>query len=211
MVWARSSGQKGSNATHRVFANLQARYTIVGSTDGGHSPEVRSCVTRTIALDRIVLQDSVPPPIGTILHLSIATLGAWSARTSEHLPTGFAAVPQVRAAEADKLARRLDWLRRLNNHEAKNRRRHQRFALPPLAVELLTVNGGRIPATLFDLSSSGIGVQTPARLPLDTPVQINGIPARVARYFDGGMGIRFEATYSIEELRQKLLPRPASS
>lgn len=205
MTSAQPSLRDASEAAVRIFATLQARYTVIGPVVNGFSPEIGTCVTRSISTTKVVFECSERPLIGAVIHLTIATLGAWPARVSEYLPGGFAAVLDAKSSDAVKLARRLDWLKRLQNHDTRNRRTHQRFVLPPLAVELRSQDGISVPATLLDLSCSGAGVRASSRLPLGTLVEVNGIPGQVARCFDGGMGVRFNHLQSLADLKQKLL------
>lgn len=151
------------------------------------------------------MEDVDAPAVGTNIHLTIATLGAWSARVGESLRTGFAADVEGTPTEIVKLGLRLSWLKRLQNRETRNRRIHQRFALPPLAIELRREDGILVPATLIDLSCSGAGVRVSSRLPLGTPVAVNGISGHVVRCFDGGVGIRFSDLYSLDDLKQRLV------
>ncbi|MCD7058612.1 hypothetical protein [Pelagibacterium xiamenense] len=191
----------------RVFVTLPASYTVAGSRAEGEPVAVHRCRTRSIALDRIVIEADTAPPEDTKIHLNVPGLGIYAGQVQKRIATGFVVNITFDAAAVAKLTPRLGWLKRYLARQIDNRRTHARHRLPPYPVQLCADDGTEIPATLYDLSSSGLAVLTDARPAIGERFTLGGITGTVARLFEGGLALFIDPPRQLDELREQLLPQ----
>ncbi|MCD7058613.1 PilZ domain-containing protein [Pelagibacterium xiamenense] len=187
----------------RVFATLSASYTVAGA-----GSEVHRCRTRSIALDRIVIEAEGAPPQNAKVFLNIPGLGICSGQVSKTMPNGFVVAIALDTRAVAKLMPRLGWLKRFLARDTDNRRAHPRHLMPPYPVTLRGDDGFHAEATLYDLSCSGLAVMTDAQPDLGARLTLGGISGTVVRYFEGGLAICFDAPRPLEDLRERLFPHP---
>lgn len=191
----------------KLFATLAASYTVSHAGRGKPS-EVRACRTRSIALDRVVVEAAETLAVGTPLYLNIAGLGVCSGRVSRQLENGFVVDIDVTPAQVAKLAPKLRWLKRYYAKDARDTRKHGRQLVPPQVVAVVRKDGPPLAATLYDISSSGLAVRSPENPPvIGTPVTIGPIAATVVRHFSGGFAVQFDESQDIALLKAQLFPK----
>lgn len=189
----------------RVFATLAASYSVARKQADDAPARVHACRTRSIALDRMVIEAEILPEQGDSVYLNIPGLGLCSGRVSKVLPNGFVTAITLSPDKINELMPRLDWLKRYYKRDAHNNRRHPRHLTPPYQIRLTTPDG-ETQVTVHDLSCSGVALLTDLRPAIGSKLDFAGYGGTVARHFDGGVGIAFDEPHSLEELKASLRP-----
>lgn len=197
-----SKSSTAPEANLRVFVTLPASYTLARAADG---PVLHRCRTRSIALDRIVIEASDVPALDSKVHLNIPGIDVFSGRVSKTFGTGFVVAIALEPAAIAKLMPRLGWLKRYLSRQISNNREHPRYLLPPHTVQIRTEDGSQGLATLQDMSRSGLAIVTAVHAPVGTRVTLGGLSGTVARLFDGGLALAIEPPRPVEEIRDHLM------
>lgn len=189
----------------RVFATLAASYSIARKQNDDAPAKVHPCRTRSIALDRMVIEADILPEKGDSVYLNIPGLGLCSGRVNKLLSNGFVAAITLSPDKINELMPRLDWLKRYYKRDAHNNRRHPRHLTPPYQIKLKTPDGESI-VTVYDLSCSGVALLTDLRPAIGSRLAIAGYDGVVARHFDGGVGVAFDESHPLDKLKASLRP-----
>ncbi len=109
---------------------------------------------------------------------------------------GFTMAFTLPPMKRDKLADQLTWFANRHAISLQEDRRHDRI-VPLMQRTLLRLpEGQEVIAKINDISLSGVGIETDSRPPLGARVLIGSTPAKIVRYFEGGIGAEFEKPFN---------------
>ena len=108
-----------------------------------------------------------------------------------HTAEGFAIKLSLAAAKRDRVADLLTWLANRETIGAEEDRRHQRIVPHRLETQLQLPMGRVVPATIIDISVSGVGVIVGARPALGTRVVVGATAGKIVRHLPEGVAIEF--------------------
>jgi len=119
-----------------------------------------------------------------------------------HTEEGFAVVFVLTGQKRDRIADQLTWL--LNRDCLRDEdRRHERI-VPLLRHCVMQENGKEHIVKLIDVSVSGAAITTDHQLPKETKVVLGTRPGRVARSFEHGMAIEFDAPLAVDQFDENI-------
>jgi hypothetical protein len=129
--------------------------------------------------------------IGERVVAYIDRIGRFEGRVARLVEGGFAMVLDLTLHGRNKL---VQFLARLGGERVVSDRRHERRLVGDFVSRLVTANGHAIECRVLDLSVSGAAVAfLGPRPPLGSPVRLGTTVGRVARQFDRGVAIAFDA------------------
>jgi hypothetical protein len=118
-------------------------------------------------------------------------IGRVEGQIVRHLQNGFAMTIAATVRKREKLAAQLTWLANRHALNLPEDRRHERI-LPKNPRTTLTLSNGTVhPCRVIDMSLSGAGVATEARLEIGSVVMLGRMQSRVVRHFEGGIALEF--------------------
>ncbi len=117
---------------------------------------------------------------------------------------GFAISVNATLRKKDKLAAKLTWL--ANRHELKlpEDRRHDRIT-PQTPIATVTLPDEReLRCRIVDMSLSGAALASEFKPPIDSPVKIGALRARVVRHFEEGFAVEFAVLQTKNSINENL-------
>jgi hypothetical protein len=190
----------------RLFATLSATYTTLSVGGGGQPRAAHPCRTRSIAIDRSVVEATTLPRLGDKVCLNVSGVGLVTGQVQRLLPGGFVLANEITRGQVAKLEPKLRWLKQYFAHTVDNRRSNERHLAPPYEVTLMAADGTAITAHLHDLSASGLGFMSTQLPTLGQTLSIGDLTGSVARHFEGGFALRLDGQYDAATLKAKLRP-----
>ncbi|WP_363350039.1 PilZ domain-containing protein [Methylocystis echinoides] len=167
----------------RVKISLAGRYMLVGSK-GEYE-----CHTYEMSADEASLFAPVVSTVGARVVIYLSELGRLTGSISRLTEIGFDMSLQLTPRKREKLAGQLAW--RVNRHEAKDRRRHERIK-PENEISILTLpNGDEHVVRIRSLSTSGVALDSEHDVRIGDEVLIGATAAKVVRVRDGEIACQF--------------------
>jgi hypothetical protein len=168
----------GSTTRHKDDGpQLDARFMLPDRSEG-------RCRIAGLSLDGALFITSERPPVGTVIIAYIASIGRTEGYVAGVSPAGL--LVRFNATEAQKIRIR----EQLSVSDVSEQRRAPRVALHD-ANSVLVANGESVPCVVLDISLTGAALLTTLQPAISSIVSIGCMKARVARHFEGGIGIEF--------------------
>lgn len=126
------------------------------------------------------------------LVLYLDEIGRLEGEVIHRTATGFTLGLSLSASQADRLQKRLEWLRNKDDGEAGDeQRRHARYQPSDAASQLSLPDGRAYPCEIIDISVSGAAVRVDVIPAIGSYVMIGKMRGRVTRIHAEGVGIEF--------------------
>lgn len=173
-----------SRRHQRVAVALLGRYML---SDRREFP----CQTVDMSPGGVLLTCAVlgEPDERVVLYLD--QIGRIEGTVARKTATGFAVQLNATMRKRDKIASQLTWLANRESLGLPEGRSYERL-VPVQSGVTLRLDGGREAfARIIDFSMSGAAIATGARPPIGAALVAGRTPARVVRYFEGGIGVQF--------------------
>jgi len=149
------------------------------------------CRVIDVSLGGLALAIPAVARIGERVVTYLDEIGRFEGRVARLIDGGLALTLDLTRHGRGKLTR---LLARLGGEAVVSDRRHERRLLDDFVSVLRMVDGSTVECRVLDLSVSGAAVGfSGARPPLGSPVRLGSTVGRVARVFDRGIAIAFEA------------------
>ena len=181
----------------RVMVNLLGRFML---EDRQEYP----CQTSDISPGSCALITPVVARVGEHVVAYVDHIGRLEGTVSRLFDGGFAVTLACTARKKDKLAAKLTWLANRHALNLPEDRRHERIAPENPNVEIKLPDGRLFQGRIIDLSLSGAALTLPFKPPPGAPIMIGKIRAQVARHFEEGIGIEFDAEQKLETIQNYL-------
>ena len=107
-------------------------------------------------------------------------------------------------AGRERLAKKIDWVRRKARGEGVEKRRFERYR-PREAKSCITMSDGReYPCEIIDISVSGAAVKAGVLPAVGSVVMLGRTRGRVVRHFAEGFAVEFVRLLPMEQLKEKI-------
>ena len=185
----------------RFVGVLAGRYSLSGGNAAGSTVfacRMQSLTSATVTLAAPVIGE--PGQRTTVLLDQIGFIAGHVARVFED---GFQLDIQGSNQDRQKLAAKINWLKKRNLRQAADKRSTRRF-LPRNPRAFLYLGSEEHNCFLIDISPSGAGVSSAVSPPIGTSIVLGKIPGRVVRQMNVGFGIAFDVVATAETLESDI-------
>ena len=117
---------------------------------------------------------------------------------------GFILELTLSASGRERLARKIDWVRRKARGEDVEKRRFERYQPRDSRSCIVMADGRKYPCEIIDISVSGAAVKAGVMPALGTLVALGKTRGRVVRHFDEGFAMEFVRLLPMEQLKEKI-------
>ena len=107
------------------------------------------------------------------------------------LERGFVMEIATSAERRESLAAKIEWLKKIKNHDTHDRRAAARTTPKDLHSQLIQADGSNETCLVLDISVSGAAISANTVPEVGTVVAIGKMTARVVRHFEGGFAVKF--------------------
>jgi len=187
----------------RFVGRIPGRYALATRRGGQYGTEPLRCQTFGISPSFAAIMGPHIPRVGEQVAVNLDYLGLLKGLVSRQLEGGFTLNIEASPAETDRLAARIEWVKKKSLDMADDGRTHKRFLVRDPSTTVTLVDGRSVGAEILDASLCGVALTATATLPIGTAVAVGQIPGRVVRHFQSGFAVRFsrlQAVGSIERL-----------
>lgn len=181
----------------RVKVALLGRYML---SDRQEYP----CQTIDMSPGGVGLTCAVLGEVGERIVLYLEQIGRIEGTIVRITATGIAVRLSATLRKRDKIASQLTWLANREILGLPEGRTHERLTPHQPGVMLRLESGREVPARIIDLSMSGAALSTVTTPSLGASLMVGRTPARVVRYFEGGIGVQFMLPISPDRFHEGL-------
>jgi hypothetical protein len=175
----------------QVDLNLLGRYLLTSRRDATGKRREFACRIMRMSPESLLLVGPSSGPVGERVIVHSDPFGKVEGRIVRPLKHGFTMSIAAGEGERERIATRLDWLRKHQNSAVADSRRFGRF-VPRQSIATLTMPGGIIMSCLvIDISASGAAVSADYVPNLGMPLTLGPIQGKVVRRFSEGFAIEF--------------------
>jgi hypothetical protein len=179
----------------RVELSLPGRYML---RDRHEYP----CATIDVSPMGVAIRGIERGSIGERIVAYISHIGRIEGSIARHFDKCFAFQVHAPASKREQLAGRIARLIQRKPLVGPENRRYERIV--PFYDEALlrTPDGRDHAATLIDVSTQGAALTLEVAPPIDAPVLLGNMPARVIRHFEGGVALAFDEERALDSCAQ---------
>lgn len=181
----------------RVKVALLGRYML---SDRQEYP----CQTVDMSPGGVRLTCAVLGQEGERIVLYIEQIGRIEGTIARIVDGGIAVKLSATLRKRDKIASQLTWLANRDMLGLPEGRTHERITPIQPGVSIRLESGREVAGRIIDLSMSGAALSTVTTPPPGASVMIGRTPARVVRYFEGGIGVQFMLPISADRFHEGL-------
>lgn len=195
----------------RYVGPIGGRYSLAPADgpDAGKA-EIYACCAVSLSPTIAVLTVPVVAPAGRQIVLMLDHIGLIRGTVSRSAKTDLHVAITATAAEREKLAAKINWLKKHRHNQADNARDAKRWRPKnPKGVFSLD-DGSEHPCFIVDVSASGAAISGGVVPAIGTPVRLGELPGVVVRHTETGFGIRFQATQQQSGLEASIGARPTT-
>lgn len=171
------------------------------SPEGG-GVEVYACRTQSLSSSAIVVTAPVSGAAGDWLTARFDGIGIVRGWIDRLTPDGF--VFQVIASEEQRqrLAAKIDWLKKMSTRQQNDKRHYKRFQPRDPRSALTFEDGAVSKCFVIDISRSGAAVSAPTRPEIGVGLVLGTLRSHVVRHLEVGFAVAFDAPQDAEGLEQ---------
>ncbi|KQP50769.1 pilus assembly protein PilZ [Methylobacterium sp. Leaf399] len=181
----------------RVKVALLGRYML---SDRQEYP----CQTVDMSPGGVRLTCAVLGQVGERIVLYLEQIGRIEGTIARMTAGGIAVKLSATLRKRDKIASQLTWLANRETLGLPEGRTHERLVPIQPGIVMRLESGREIAARIIDLSMSGAALSTVTVPQLGASVTLGRTPARVVRYFEGGIGVQFMLPISPDRFHEGL-------
>ena len=193
----------------RYIGALPGCFALSGRRDPVNNEiPVFACRLSSITPFQAVLLSAEPVKPGETVAAHFTAFGLLKARVARRSDGGFVMDILLSDDERHKLARKIEWQRRVRLEDLPDRREHRRIVpLNPNTV-LTMADGSAVPCFVVDISMSGVALSAATLPPRGTRVRVGSLSGQVVRRLDVGFAVEFDAVQDFAELERLVAPTP---
>lgn len=181
----------------RVKVTLLGRYML---PDRQEYP----CQTVDMSPGGVRLTCAVSGQVGERIVLYLEQVGRIEGTIARITSNGIAVKLSATLRKRDKIASQLTWLANREMLGLPEGRTHERLVPLQPGIVMRLESGREVPARIIDLSMSGAALSTLSTPSIGASVMLGKTPARVVRYFEGGLGVQFMLPISPDRFHEGL-------
>jgi len=186
-----------------VMGSFTGQYCLSDLRNGRGERRIFQCRAVNISARGIALAAPVKGKVGDRVILHIDYFGKLQGAISALLGDGFVVRIMATDEERERLAAKIDWLRK-NKDCATTDRRIDKRTVPVHSSSKIVLSDGKVEnCIVLDLSVSGAAVAADTIPDIGTVLAIGTVVGRVVRHFVGGFAVRFieqQREHSIETM-----------
>lgn len=183
----------------RFIGPVVGRYTFPDDPERS----IYACRTSSVSPSQVVLAAPVTGQSGRRVSVRLEHIGLLNGRISEVMATGFRLGVTGGDEETERLAARINWLKKHHLHQVTDKRDGPRFR-PRNPSVTLEIEGKRIPGLIIDLSGSGAALSAAVLPAIGAPTLVGSVGAHVVRHFEGGFGVQFEVPHARDTVEAEI-------
>lgn len=157
-------------------------------------PDQQEYACQMVAIDtnQVTVITRGEADFGESLVLYLDEVGRLQGQVAHRSSAGFTLALSLSPAQAERLEKRLDWLKNRDDDDAGDeQRRHARYQPSEAASQLNLPDGRTYPCEIIDISVSGAAVRVDVIPAVGTVVTLGKMRGRVTRIHAEGIGIEF--------------------
>ena len=191
----------------KFAASLDIRH--IGAIGGCYTlteadqPIVYACRTTSASPSMLVVQAPVRGRVGERVAMRFDQLGILNGSISRVSRDGFHVSVIADEAERQRLAAKINWIKKRSVRQADDKRSGARFR-PRHPRGVLVIGEHAHECFIIDLSSTGAALSSSAQPPIGTAVHVGRVTGKIVRYFEGGFGVRFDEARRPEDVEAEL-------
>lgn len=185
----------------RIIVNIAGRFSLSDWRDARGEHPIFACRAVNLSSSAIALASPISVEVGARVIAHIDHLGKLEGSVVRVLDRGFVMSIAANEEERAKLASKIEWLDKHQNHDAPDRRADARTVPANPYSRMLLPDGSREKCLVLDLSVSGAAISANTVPDIGAVLAIGRVVGRVVRHFDGGFGVQFierQSRHSVE-------------
>ncbi len=188
----------------RFVGRIPGRYTL---PDRYSETEVSVFACRTYGITPFLVTLSAPVvgKVGDKVSTVFDDLGLIKGHISGTFDDGFRMDVDTVATDVERLAMRLEWLKRKSTSTVVDNRKHKRVLPRNPGSTLYLADGSRVRCFIIDMSASGVAVSASVRPGVGTPLAVGRVVGRVVRHLPAGFAVQFIRTIDLDVLEKQLV------
>lgn len=191
----------------RYVGRIPGRYTLPDrKAQSGIS--VFACRTQGITPNSATVSAPVSGQVGDLVTANFDDIGIVHGKVSRLIQDGFAMDIDPDTNDCEKLASRIDWIKKKVANGVADSRDHKRVIPRYPHSTLVLSDGKKMKCFIINMSASGAAVSADCSPPLGTPLAIGKVVCRVVRHLEVGFAVKFVKKYSLDEIESLLVKRP---
>lgn len=166
---------------------------------------VFACRTQGITPRLATVAGPVSGKVGDPVSANFDDLGMINGYLCGTVLDGFRMEIDPLSTDVEKLAARIEWVKKRSTNAAVENRKHKRVLPRAPRTTLYLANGSRMRCFIIDMSASGVAVSADLKPPVGTPLAIGSVVGRVVRLLPHGFAVQFVEEQDLAELEQFLV------
>ena len=185
----------------RFVGSINGCYTLSSrrSAEDG-AVEVFACRSQSFSSTTAAVIAPVAGAEGEWLTARFDGLGIVRGQIDRLIEDGFVFRIEATEAQRNKLAVKIDWLKKHSVRAHRDNREYKRFLPRDPRSTIALLDGRVMRCFLIDLSRSGAAVSADFKPKLGLPVLLGTLASKVVRYLDVGFAVQFDAVQEAEGL-----------
>lgn len=196
----------------RYVGPIGGRYSLARTDEpNAGKAEIYACRAVSLSPTNVVLTVPVVAPAGRQIVLMLDHIGLIHGTISRSAKADLHVAITANAAERDRLAAKINWLKKHRLNQAENARDAKRWRPKnPRGVFCLD-DGSEHPCFIVDVSESGAAISAQIVPAIGAPVRLGKLPGVVVRHTETGFGIRFQTPQQPSALEASIGARPSTT
>lgn len=191
----------------RYVGRIPGRYTLPHlKTKSGIS--VFACRTQGISPLSATVSAPILGKVGEPVSANFEDIGLMRGHISRLVEGGFVMDVDTDANDIEKLAARIEWIKKKAAFGVPDSRSHKRVIPRSPHSTLVLADGKKVKCFIVDMSASGAAVSADFRPALGTPLAIGKVVARVVRRLEVGFAAQFLEPQPLETIEKLLIKQP---
>jgi hypothetical protein len=175
----------------RIIAIVPGRYSLASRRNRSGDRREFACRAVRVSPRELVLAAPVIGELGERVIAHVERFGRIEGTIRRVMEGGFVIKISASLEERTKLAAKINWLEKNQNHDLPEGRKYRRIAPRNPLSRLVLGDGSRMTCLVIDMSAGGAAVSADVVPELGAPLAVGKAVGCVVRHFTEGFAVRF--------------------